>query len=159
MNPCPCGSNKHYLACCGLYLGGKACPQTPEALMRSRYTAYAMANTHYIKKTMKGLPMLNFNEQEAISWAKSVTWVGLTILHAQAVNSGEKNGYVEFIANYLEKNMLKNIHELSQFQYIQGCWFYVEGTLKPHSKHIKIAPNATCPCGSQKKFKHCHSRK
>jgi SEC-C motif-containing protein len=40
---CPCGSdNKKYTDCCGRYLdGGEAAP-TAEALMRSRYTAYAL---------------------------------------------------------------------------------------------------------------------
>ena len=71
MSLCPCGSQHLYDSCCGLYLDKKQKPQTPEQLMRSRYTAYSVANIDYIKNTMQGNPLIGFNEQEAEKWAKS----------------------------------------------------------------------------------------
>ena len=63
-NPCPCGSNKPFAQCCEPYLQGKAIAPTPEALMRSRYSAYAMHQFDYIENTMKGAPLKNFNRKE-----------------------------------------------------------------------------------------------
>ena len=49
--PCPCGSGKPLAACCGQYLDGGAWPETAEALMRSRYTAYALGNYPWLVET------------------------------------------------------------------------------------------------------------
>lgn len=59
MNDCPCGSKISYSSCCGLYHSAKAIAPTPEALMRSRYTAYTQANFDYIKATMRGKLLKN----------------------------------------------------------------------------------------------------
>ena len=58
---CPCGSGKPLSACCGPYLEGKEDPPTPEALMRSRYTAYTQGNLDYIEKTMKGNTLITWD--------------------------------------------------------------------------------------------------
>ena len=39
---CLCGRNKPFEQCCGRYLSGKKFAKTPEQLMRSRYSAYAL---------------------------------------------------------------------------------------------------------------------
>ncbi|MCX7116006.1 MAG: YchJ family protein [Gammaproteobacteria bacterium] len=149
MKPCPCNSTQTYANCCEPYLNGKAIPQTPETLMRSRYTAYSMANITYIKHTMQGKPLVGFNDIEAERWAKSVYWLGLRVVNAH-------QDQVEFIARYLDKDMIKTIHEVSQFQHINHHWFYVDGT--PISAPAqRVSRNMPCPCGSQKKFKNCHA--
>ena len=51
MPHCSCGSGRDYVTCCQPYVEGRAHPETPEALMRSRYTAYTMADIDYIEKT------------------------------------------------------------------------------------------------------------
>ena len=50
-DPCPCGSGRAFTACCGPYLAGTALPETAEALMRSRYTAYARRDGAYLSAT------------------------------------------------------------------------------------------------------------
>lgn len=155
LKACPCGSKLDYLSCCGLYLNGQTIPQAPEALMRSRYTAYCLANIDYIKKTMQGKPLDGFNENEAALWSKSVLWLGLQIIKTQQEQANI--GFVEFIASYLEKDLIKQIHEVSQFQLIDEHWFYIDGeSIKTFSK--KVARNALCPCGNKKKFKQCHGK-
>ncbi|MEE8588889.1 MAG: YchJ family metal-binding protein, partial [Sulfurimonadaceae bacterium] len=48
---CPCGSDKEYAHCCEpLHLGLKKA-QTPEELMRSRYSAFAIGEAEYLLKT------------------------------------------------------------------------------------------------------------
>jgi len=41
MSLCPCESGKEYDACCGPIINGSQAARTAEALMRSRYSAYA----------------------------------------------------------------------------------------------------------------------
>ena len=151
---CPCCSQKEYTDCCGRYLEFQHLPTSPEMLMRSRYTAYSIANIDYIKKTMRGKPLIGFDEANAKRWAKHVIWIGLRIIKAS--KQDDKLGYVEFIAQYIEGNQLKSIHETSEFHCDEGVWFYVDGVQQPKS-HITVSRNMTCPCGSQKKFKNCHA--
>lgn len=157
MAQCPCGSNRTYLTCCGLYIDGKALPPSPEALMRSRYTAYTIANIVYIKKTMAGEPLLGFDEREAERWAKSVYWLGLRIIDTKQ-NIVEHTGTIEFVATYLAGNTLNTIHENSTFHFINDTWLYTAGIQTAAQKPKKISRNAPCPCLSRKKFKNCHAQ-
>lgn len=161
MKLCPCGSENDYLTCCGVYIKEEALPKTPEALMRSRYTAYTLGNIAYIKKTMRGKPLLNFDDEKVAAWAKNAQWLGLEIIRSSLDAHDENLGFVEFIASFREKNKVRTIHEHSQFQCIDGRWFYKDGQ---HSKPSPSPPkqttprNAPCPCGGGKKFKNCHAK-
>lgn len=153
-----------YLMCCGAYLAGIALPKTPEALMRSRYTAYSLGNIEYIKQTMQGKPHIAFNELKAKNWAKRVHWIGLVVFKMNGIDNmneikkNENQGWVEFIATYLNKTHLNTIHEISEFERINGQWFYVDGQLIADSGLQKILSRQDlCPCGSQKKIKNCHT--
>jgi len=127
-HPCPCGSSRDYLSCCGPYLNNQAFPKTPEALMRSRYSAYTMANMAYIKATMRGKPLLGFDEIDAARFAKSVEWLGLTVLSATKDPRNKNRGFVTFIATYKEMGAIKTIQEKSQFKFINGRWYYTDST-------------------------------
>ena len=50
MKPCPCGLPATYDACCGRFHAGAAAP-TPELLMRSRYSAFAVGQAAYLLQT------------------------------------------------------------------------------------------------------------
>ncbi len=160
MSHCPCGSQKSFEQCCELFIEKKEAPKTPEQLMRSRYTAYSLAKIDYIKNTMKGKPLINFNESEVKQWASNVTWTGLKIIQSY-METAEK-GFVEFKALFRENSQLKNIHEISEFHLEENQWFYVDGNQPklPVKKNIKpkISRNSPCPCGSGKKFKNCHDK-
>lgn len=158
MTLCPCGSTTTYEQCCGLYVEQKKIPETPEQLMRSRYTAYSLAKINYIRQTMQGKALIGFNEVEMTQSLSKTTWVGLQVIQSYMENSDK--GFVAFIAHFLERNQLKHIHELSEFHRIDNQWFYVDGTHQPSIKAQKqiISRNAPCPCGSGKKFKNCHEK-
>ena len=47
---CPCGSGDDYAACCGRLHAGAPAP-TAEALMRARYSAFAVGNLGYLLGT------------------------------------------------------------------------------------------------------------
>ncbi len=48
---CPCGSGKPYSGCCSRYHSGNAAAPSPEALLRARFSAYAMQLVDYIVDT------------------------------------------------------------------------------------------------------------
>ncbi|KTC68292.1 putative SEC-C motif domain protein [Legionella birminghamensis] len=161
MSLCPCGSRLDYSGCCGLYIEEANRPETPEALMRSRYTAYTKANIAYILKTMRGKPLIDFNESEARQWAEQVGWLDLKILESQYSPEQPSKGFVEFIARYHISGQIKSIHERSEFLLDDGQWYYIDShpPLGKPAKTPRIAQNAPCFCGSSKKYKNCHGKK
>jgi SEC-C motif domain protein len=154
---CPCDSQKSYLSCCEPYLSGKQIPAHPETLMRSRYTAYTMADMDYIKETMRGKALIGFQEAGAQRWAQKVNWIKLQVFTSVIENSN--TGYVEFEASFVEGARLKSIHEKSEFAREEGRWYYIGGTHLPSSHTEKmVSRNTNCPCASQRKFKNCHEK-
>lgn len=156
MNTCPCCSSKTYSACCERFISGKELPQTPEELMRSRYTAYSKINVDYIRQTMKSPAADQFDAEEARQWAKAVTWEKLEIIQT----SHEQNkGFVEFIAYFSQQLQKQYLHECSEFHFDDGRWYYVDGKISDNKSSprsvIKIGRNVACSCGSGKKYKKC----
>ncbi|MCB1110431.1 MAG: SEC-C domain-containing protein [Chlamydiia bacterium] len=117
---CPCGSGKDYKQCCGLYIEGNEDAPTPEALMRSRYTAYTRNNLDYIEKTMRGEALERFDR----SRGEGVEWIQLTVLFAE--EKGDE-GTVQFIATFRYQGKEQMMHEVSSFERIQGKWYYTKG--------------------------------
>ena len=158
---CPCGSKLAYFDCCGLYIEKQHNAPTPEALMRSRYTAYTRANLSYIRESMCGKALDGYNEHDSETWAKEVTWIGLKVINTFLELAQETIGFVEFTATFEEKGQRKIIHEKSKFHFIEGKWYYVDGQkpLQQAKSTQKLTPrNSPCPCGSKKKYKNCHAR-
>lgn len=149
MNQCHCGSKKPFNECCEPFLSGNKIPETPEELMRSRYSAYVLSNFDYIQNTMHGKPLSNFDQAAAALQAKETTWLGLTIIKAPKIQPSSQTGFVEFMARYCYKNTRYVLHEISEFHRENGRWFYIDG------KICKSGRNDLCPCNSGKKYKHC----
>jgi SEC-C motif-containing protein len=158
-NLCPCGTNKAYRLCCEPFISGTQLPPTPEALMRSRYTAFAQANMDYIAETMKGPVKDQFNVESSKQWAQHVTWLGLDVIDVTPVTEQDDKGFVEFNVRYRFQNKAENIHERSEFHKEGNRWFYVNGepgaAATQRRTAEKIGRNDPCPCGSEKKFKKC----
>lgn len=147
MSLCPCGSNNDFTQCCEPFLSGKKSPQTPEQLMRSRYTAFVRENLEYIAATMQPPASENFDSTNN----HKVDWVKLEVLNASQTNS---TGLVEFNAYFRENHTLMNLHEISIFQLLNNKWYYTDHREYEVSK-INIGRNDPCLCGSGKKFKKC----
>lgn len=153
---CPCGAGRMYSDCCEIFISGQGNPSTPESLMRSRYTAYYLGDMNYISTTMKSPASDHFDENSAREWASKITWCDLKIIRTK---HDALKGYVEFIASYLANGKKSILHEISEFQFVNGKWYYVDG-IHPDKPSIppiaeKIGRNDPCPCGSNKKFKKC----
>lgn len=147
INTCPCHSGNSFSDCCEPYLTDNQHAETPKKLMRSRYSAYTMADIDYIQKTMCKKAAENYDPISSKNWASSVTWLGLTVIEAPTPT--RQFGTVTFFARFLENSNKKHIYEKSHFEKINGQWFYVDGVM------LKANRNDNCPCGSQKKFKRC----
>lgn len=155
LHECPCDSKKNYLSCCEPFLTGKQIPENPEALMRSRYSAYTMANIDYIKETMRGKALVGFQEMDAKRWTKRVKWIKLKVF--KSLIASLNTGYVEFEAIFVDGSRLKSIHEKSEFLFEKGRWYYMDGQHLPSTLIEQIiSRTADCPCGSRRKFKNCH---
>ena len=117
MKDCPCGSGGLYSACCASWHQGDAAP-TPEALMRSRYSAYVLCLGEYLLATWH--PSTAPGELDL----SPVKWLGLEVRHAeQTVDAG----VVEFVARYKVNGKAERIHEVSRFVREGGRWLYVDG--------------------------------
>jgi SEC-C motif-containing protein len=121
---CYCTSAKSYGDCCGPYIDGKRLPLSPEALMRSRYSAYAQANILYIEATMCDAAAHGFDAVEALQWAKECEWLRLEVLKARYHRTDTNSAMVEFKAYYRLREQEQCLHEKSNFIRKQSRWFY-----------------------------------
>lgn len=122
---CPCGSNKSFEKCCGRFLDGDQHAKTPEQLMRSRYTAYALGGYgEYLLQTW--FPATSAGVDATSLSIRSLDWCGLEILDKS--QQGD-NGMVEFKAYYHPAKADDDgvMHEKSTFVRTNGRWFYVGG--------------------------------
>lgn len=145
---CFCGNNVEFKDCCQAFILAQSIPESPEQLMRSRYSAYCDKNIEYLIKTHWPV---NPNSREQIeNTANSTQWLGLKVISAKPPKENE--GFVEFVA-FFQQNGVQQLHEKSRFKRHQQRWFYVDGV---HLPPIKLSRNDLCFCGSQKKYKKCH---
>jgi len=156
MADCPCGSARPLDACCGPYLSGTTPAPTPEALMRSRYSAFATGNIDYLEETLLPETRHDFDRQQIADWAANSEWTGLDVLEAVPPAEGEEEGWVEFVAKFRMQGKDYVHRESSRFVRRDGRWWYADGILGPRPRVVtKVGRNDPCTCGSGKKFKKC----
>lgn len=162
MQDCHCGSGKAYDACCGPIISGDQPALTAEALMRSRYTAYAVGAIDYLGETLHPEHRADWDRDATSRWASESQWQGLEIRAVENGAEGDEEGFVEFIASFTEAGAPKMHHERSRFRKREGRWYYVDGqTPRPATQRNegpKVGRNDPCPCGSGKKYKKCCGR-
>lgn len=159
---CTCGSDTSFEACCGPFLSGEALPETAEALMRSRYSAFVKGAIDYILDTHVPEGIEDLDRREIESWSRDSQWLGLEILSTEAGGPGDGTGKVEFVANYHRGGKDHRHHEIAVFQRRDGRWLFEDGVDAPGVTYRREAPkthrNDPCPCGSGKKYKKCCGR-
>ncbi|QPK64671.1 zinc chelation protein SecC [Methylomonas sp. LL1] len=149
---CLCGSGLAYPDCCGLYHSGKRLPDTAEALMRSRFTAYARRDAAYLLASWnagKRPASLDFSEETAL-------WHSLQIINCKKGGVTNSKGIVEFKAFYNQDGIEYFMHEISRFVKTGQRWFYLDGVIKAAGKTeagSNTDGNALCTHGGCKKFK------
>ena len=123
---CPCGglpAGATLATCCGPFVTGETWPPTPETLMRSRYTAYAVGNPDHVFRTWH--PETRPAEVDLDS---SVEWIGLQVVE---VSGDDVEGVVEFTARWRSgagsAGQSGAMSERSTFVRRAGRWFYRDG--------------------------------
>ncbi|AAS94726.1 YchJ family protein [Nitratidesulfovibrio vulgaris] len=159
MNACPCGSGLALEACCGPYLHeGKTVP-TPEALMRSRYTAHTLGMYDYLDETTHPDTREDVSTEEMRAWSEAVQWEGLEVLETRGGHEGDVTGEVSFVARYMLGGVPQELREDSFFRREGDRWYYVDGMVhgsEPYRREQpKVGRNEPCPCGSGRKYKKC----
>ena len=118
---CHCGSQTNLNNCCKPYINGTQKAPTAEALMRSRYSAYATHNPSYEVATTHTSTRKQHNKKDILDWSQSNQWIKLEVLQVT-------DNTVEFKVSYLDAQMQMQIHhERSKFKMERGIWFYVDG--------------------------------
>lgn len=116
---CPCCSGLKYAYCCQNYHNYVRYPETAEALMRSRYAAYAIPNGTYLMETTHPNKRYQHDAADMEDWGKQNTWLKLEIIATPATN------IVEFQAFYKDINGQDQLHhEVSTFKKYQQKWCY-----------------------------------
>jgi len=112
---CPCGSGLPEKACCEPILCGDTQADSPEALMRSRYTAYSKRNTTYLLDSWHPS-----SRPETLELEAGIKWFKLDIIQAH-------DNMVEFCARYRIQGKAGKLHEVSEFVFENGHWYYMKG--------------------------------
>jgi SEC-C motif domain protein len=114
MTRCPCGSGRPYDLCCGPFHRGEADAPTAEALMRSRYCAFARGDAAYLLRTWHP-------RTRPRSVDTDLRWVRLEVLGSTGGSLFDTDGTVLFQAHYAGGVMREN----SRFVRENGAWLYV----------------------------------
>lgn len=153
-SPCPCTSGREYGQCCAPYIVGDQLPETAALLMRSRYTAYTLANIDYIEHTTQPSMRAKYDFSNLKEWAESSEWLGLTI-HTEQASSAPNLARVCFTARYRQNDLIINHSEDSEFVFEEGRWYFVHGKDYTPPSQKTVGRNDPCVCGSGKKYKKC----
>ncbi|KAL4420020.1 hypothetical protein ABPG77_001270 [Micractinium sp. CCAP 211/92] len=141
---CPCGSGQAFKECCQRYHDGEL-PETPEKLMRSRYSAYVKGNWAYVVDTthpenplltdeaaQAGKPTL---KDDVIATCEKLGFEKLKILSVEP-GKDDDEGFVTFQAWFKNVGQMgqraqgwhtQTFVERSRFLRHDGRWLYVDG--------------------------------
>ncbi|HEY1128929.1 MAG TPA: YchJ family metal-binding protein [Roseateles sp.] len=126
--PCPCGRPASYARCCGALHqafddGRGLAASAPEALMRSRYSAFVLDLRPYLLASWHA----STRPAELEPPEPGLKWLGLDVRHSALQDAD--HGSVEFVARSKLGGRAHRLHEVSRFVRENGEWFYVDGDL------------------------------
>ena len=116
---CPCNPTIKYSDCCQKAHQNIHSVTSAEALMRSRYSAFVLANIDYLQKSHNSSTRPSKREKkEILAWTKSVNWIKLEVLNTTETT-------VDFNAYFMENGNIDVIHENSVFCKENDHWVYL----------------------------------
>ena len=80
---CPCKSGKTFGECCGPIISGEKKAETPEALMRARYSSYVTGDVLFLKSSATEEVQAEFDEAASKAWSAAAEWHGLEIISTE----------------------------------------------------------------------------
>jgi len=119
---CHCGAALNYEACCGIFIHDMATPMTAEALMRSRYSAFVECHERYLLATWHPR-----TRPSRVRFDPEQRWLGLSIKRTEGGGPEASSAKVEFVARFKINGKGHRLHEISRFEKIDGCWYYLDG--------------------------------
>lgn len=155
---CPCGSEQAYSDCCQAIIIAEKLAETPEQLMRSRYSAYANQDADYIYLTYANASQTEQSIEDIRQWSQQTQWLKLVIHYASDhLKDLAKNNHsqVEFSAFYQHQGQIWHMRERSNFVIEDNAWRYLDGEVSDSLAIARPKRNEQCFCGSEKKFKQC----
>jgi SEC-C motif-containing protein len=98
-------------------------PQDAEALMRSRYAAFASLDRDWLLATWHAS-----TRPRELALEPSIKWLGLDVKSHRAID--EIHAEVEFVARFRSGGgRAERLHERSRFVREGGRWYYVDGDI------------------------------
>jgi SEC-C motif-containing protein len=94
---------------------------TAEALMRSRYSAFALRNASYLLRTWHPT-----TRPASLDLPTGRRWTRLRILDTDRGGPDDTDGTVEFRAHFRDRGEPGTLTERSRFARADGAWAYVE---------------------------------
>ena len=94
---CPCKSGESFDNCCNLILKDHSLAETPEKLMRSRYTAFVVQNADHLLRTWS-----EPHRPRTVEIDSGTIWVNLEIIDAKLPSPEQKIAHVSFIASFIQ---------------------------------------------------------
>mgnify|MGYP003477035288 FL=1 len=160
--PCVCGIGESTESHCLPIIKGEKSAETAEALMRARYSAYALGEVDFVMNSHTPDAGKDVDREQTEAWSKSSKWLGLEILSTEAGGESDDRGTVDFVARYKVKNGSLEHRARANFEKHDGKWLFADAqalagpTVK--NEGPRIGRNDPCHCGSGKKFKKCHGK-
>ena len=119
---CPCGTGGVFGECCGPVLRRERRAATAVALMRSRYTAFAVGDTeHLLASWHPG------TRPPEITIDPEMRWYRLDIEATTGGTPFDATGTVTFTAHYRLATERGTLRESSRFEKLDGSWLYIDG--------------------------------
>jgi len=122
---CHCGTTKTYQDCCEIFHSNNGTTEPAEQLMRSRYSAFVLADGNYLMATHHSSTRPTKDKKAIVKWAKSVQWIRLEVLETTKGTENDTEGTVTFNAYFFENGNVDVIHEKSAFVKENEQWFYL----------------------------------
>lgn len=122
---CPCLSGETYGACCGRLHRGETTAATAEALMRSRFSAFAVGDPDYLLRTWHPS-----TRPRSLELDEAIRWYRLDVVATSRGGLLDDEGTVEFVAHHKVPGVRGSSgsqHERSRFSKDTGAWTYVDG--------------------------------
>jgi SEC-C motif-containing protein len=117
---CPCNPIKLYKNCCQKAHHNIKSVISAEQLMRSRYSAFVLADIKHLHKSHHSSTRLSKKEyKELENWTKSVEWGKLEITNTT-------KDTIHFNSFFIENGNLECIQENSNFCKENNYWVYLD---------------------------------
>jgi SEC-C motif domain protein len=126
MTRCPCSSGLPFDECCGPLHAGERTAGTAEQLMRSRFSAFAVGDAAYLRRTWHAS-----TRPAHLDLDDDVRWYRLDVLATDGGGAFDTAGTVEFEAFWRSPAGRGSMREVSRFRRGPDGWQYVDGDVRP----------------------------